>query len=107
LILLKVATPTTRGKLSSWGSWAACPTLQSILPFRNSGLMILLMLLLFTWEEVAKLLTERFKDLNKLNFPMVVRFKAQSNFQLPQLPLNVLIDSKVVKIDPIIIILLR
>jgi len=47
--------------------------------------------------------TERFTDLGKLNFPMAVLGSSQYA-KLPQLPPKILLDSKVVKIDPKIII---
>jgi hypothetical protein len=48
--------------------------------------------------------TERFTDLSKLNFSI----SGSSQFSiLPQLPPIILLDSKVVKIDPKIIILLH
>ncbi len=42
--------------------------------------------------------TERFTDLGKLNFPLVVRFRLESI--LPQLPPKMLLNAKVVKTDP-------
>jgi len=52
--------------------------------------------------------TERFKDLGKLNFPVGGLNLGSSQFSiLPQLPPKILLDSKVVKIDPKIIILLH
>ncbi len=48
-----------------------------------------------------------FRDLAKLNLPMVVRFLSSSQFLiLPQLPQKLILASKVVKVDSKIIILL-
>jgi hypothetical protein len=44
--------------------------------------------------------TERFTDLGKLNFPMVVQVLGSSQFSvLPQLPSKTMLNLKVVKID--------
>jgi len=61
----------------------------------------------FYLNRVLKMITtERFTDLGMLNFPTVVRFKAQANLQYcPSCLKKFCLNQKVVKIDPKIIIL--